>query len=75
MSKQQISAVTGLAFAFEVLIDRLAKDGALDRNQYISDLKLAYNSLDPSHADSAGGVALHTLIRHLEHGPKRRKKS
>jgi hypothetical protein len=61
-------ATTGLMFALELLIERLSQDGSLDRNRYVSDLKLGYNSLNPEQADAESGRALHTLVRHLERG-------
>jgi hypothetical protein len=58
--------------AIEVLAEQLIKRGSLDRADYISELKNAYNSLQQDAADERGGQVLHTLIRHLERGPVRR---
>ncbi len=66
------SRVTGLLFAFELLVERLSYNQAIDRAAYIGDLKTAYNSLAEKHADSDGAQLLHDLARHLEHGIRRK---
>lgn len=65
------SAVSGLTFAFELLVQELSKTGAIDRARYLAELKNAYN-----HSDGVSEAAqlLHTIVRQLEHGVKKRKK-
>lgn len=66
------SRVTGLLLAFELLVERLSQSGAVDRAEYVQDLKTAYNSLSDRHAESDGAQLLHDLARHLEHGIKKK---
>jgi len=66
------SAVSGLTFAFELLVEELAKSGAIDRDRFLSELKNAYNSMPADQVNSDAAHYLHTIARHLEHGTKKK---
>ena len=65
-------AISGLTFAFALLVEELSKSGSIDRARYLSELKNAYNSLSGEHVDSDAAKFLHTIVRQFEHGVKKK---